>query len=123
MEVPFCNLLGIEFASVQDGASECTLQVRPDHYNPQHCVHGGVLYAMADTGMGAAVYSMMQGDQYCATIEIKMSYFKPVRDGTLKCTTRTIKHGKRVVCLESEVFNHDHLVAKASGSFSIFKAP
>jgi len=121
MEIPFCKLLGMQLESAAEGTSQCTLTVREAHFNPHHCVHGGVLYALADTGMGAALYSRLAPDEYCATIEIKMSYFKVVHDGVLRCTSRVIKHGKRIACLESELFNQDVLVAKASGSFSILK--
>ena len=36
--------------------------------NPHNVVHGAVLYAMADTGMGAALYPTLSADKVCATI-------------------------------------------------------
>lgn len=36
--------------------------------NPRNVVHGAVLYAMADTGMGAALYPTLSADKVCATI-------------------------------------------------------
>jgi acyl-coenzyme A thioesterase PaaI-like protein len=42
------------------------------------------------------------------------------RGDVLKCSTALINKGKTLACLESEVDNNGILVAKASGSYSIF---
>ena len=120
MKIPFVELIGLTFEEVGGGTSLCTLEVRDELFNPQHVVHGGAAYALADTGMGAALTSLLQEGEYCATIEIKISYFKTVTSGTLACKTAVINKGKRVASLESEIWNEGRLVAKASGSFAIF---
>jgi acyl-CoA thioesterase len=76
---------------------------------------------MADTGMGGALYSIMEPDELCASIEINMVYFRAVISGALTCDTRVIHRGKRIATLESEVYNDGSLIAKALGTFSIFK--
>lgn len=76
---------------------------------------------MADTGMGGALYTTLKKGETCATIEIKISYFKPVSAGSLTCKTQVINRGKRVATLESEIFNNERLVAKAMGTYSIFE--
>jgi len=118
---PFAKLIGLVFESRDKGKSVCKLDVSEELYNPQKVVHGGVLYSLADTGMGGALYPLLKSDEYCATIEIKISYFKPVREGTLECRTTLISKGKTVASLESVIFNRGVVVAKASGSYSIFK--
>ena len=120
MRLPFAELIGLTFEEVKEGTSLCTLPVRDELFNPQHVVHGGASYALADSGMGGALTSLLQEGEYCATIEIKISYFKPVTTGTLTCKTVVINKGKRVASLESEIWNEGRLVAKASGSFAIF---
>jgi len=120
MRFPFAELIGLTFEEQGEGTSILALDIRDDLFNPQHVVHGGALYALADTGMGTALYSLLQENEYCATIEIKISYFKPVTSGTLTCRTTVINKGKRVASMESEIWNEGKLVAKASGSFAIF---
>ncbi len=88
--------------------------------NPHQVVHGGVPYSMADTGMGAAVYLSLDPGYLCATVEIKMTYFKPVYSGEIVCETKIINKGKRLVALESFITNNGQLVAKASGTYCIF---
>ena len=120
MRFPFAELIGLTFEEQGEGTSLLSMNIHDDLFNPQHVVHGGALYALADTGMGTALYSLLQENEYCATIEIKISYFKPVTSGTLTCRTTVINKGKRVASMESEIWNEGKLVAKASGSFAIF---
>jgi len=81
MKHPFAKLIGLVFESVEEGKSLCIIDINENLFNPQNVVHGGVLYSMADTGMGGALYPLLKDDEYCATIEIKISYFKPVLEG------------------------------------------
>ena len=118
---PFGDLIGLSFAKVENGYCQCVLEVNDRLMNPQKALHGGVAYSMADTGMGAALYSVMKTDELCASVEISMAYFRAVTAGILTCDTRVIHRSKRIATLESEVYNEGNLIAKAIGIFSIFK--
>jgi len=118
---PFADLIGLKFTKLEKGYSQCTLEVVDKLLNPHKVVHGGVLYSMADTGMGAAAYSNLDKNELCATIEIKINYFKAVNSGTLVCNTKVIHQGRKIVTMDSEVSNDGQIVAKALGTFSIFK--
>lgn len=118
---PFGELIGLEFTQSEDGFSRGVLEVEDKHLNPHNVVHGGVIYSMADTGMGGAVYSCLEEDELCATVEIKIVYMAPVSSGRLTCDTRVVHRGKRIALLESEVKNNERLVAKATGTYSLFK--
>ena len=121
MNHPFADLIGLVFESVHQGRSLCRIEVEDKLLNPHGVVHGSVLSALADTGMGGALYPLLSEDESCATIEIKISYFKPVKDGTLECNTEMLHKGNTVASLESEIFSNDELVAKASGTYAIFR--
>lgn len=122
MEPPsgFSDHVGIEFTDLEAGYSQSTLTVDEHHHNPNAVVHGGVLYTMADTGMGAAMQLAMDEDQQCATIEVKISYLRPVRSGTVTCETTLLRKGRSVAYLESELTSEGDTVARASGSFAVF---
>lgn len=106
-----------------EGKSLATLHIDPGkHHNPQFVAHGAVLYALADTGMGAALYPSLQKGELCATIEIKISYMAAVREGEVTCETKIVSKGKRVAFLESDIFCDGKLVAQANGSYAIFSA-
>jgi len=118
---PFGELIGLDFTRFEEGFTRGVLEVDERHLNPHNVVHGGVIYAMADTGMGGAVYSCLNEDELCATVEIKVVYMAPVTSGRLTCDTRVVHQGKRIAILESEVKNGEKLVAKATGTYSLFK--
>lgn len=121
MQHPFADLIGLAVEPTLNGSSTSSITTTPQLKNPQGVVHGAVLYALADTGMGAAIYPLLSDGYLCATIEIKMNYFAPVFDGDIVCETKIINQGKSVANLESEIRCGDKLVAKANGNFAIFK--
>ena len=118
---PFGDLIGLKFTKVEKGYSQCTLEIVEKLLNPHKVVHGGVLYSMADTGMGAAAYTNLGKNELCATIEIKINYFKATKAGVLTCNTKVIHQGKNIVTMDSEIMNNGQIVAKAIGTYSIFK--
>jgi len=120
MHHPFAELIGLVVEDQLIGFSKCTLVAAAHHLNPHNVVHGAVLYALADTGMGMALYPTLKADEICATIEIKINYFKPVVAGLITCTTALVNRGKTVANLESKIFAGETLLAQANGNYSIF---
>ena len=110
---------GIVFEKVEPGESVCKAEVTTALHNAGGILHGGVPYTMADTGMAMALIATMEGAANFSTVEIKMSYFRPVVEGTLVCRTRMIKKGKRIAFFESTVSEGEHEIAHATGSYCI----
>ena len=120
MHHPFAEFIGLIVEEQRAGFSKCTLQVAEHHRNPHGVVHGAVIYALADTGMGAALYPTLAEGEICATIEVKINYFKPVASGLITCITEVVNRGRTVANLQSRVFSGEMLVAQANGNYSIF---
>ena len=116
----FSDSIGLRFTEMETGHSRGVVEVTDDLKNPHDVLHGGVLYTMADTGMGAAVYTELGADESCATIEVKINYLQPVEDGEVVCETEVIDKGRSVAYLESELTNDGDTVARATGSYSVF---
>ena len=119
---PFAQLIGLSVSGQDAGRSRCVLSVDPKLLNPHRVLHGGVIFSMADTGMGAALYPCLEDDELCATVDIKIAYFGAVTSGLLTCDSRLLHKTRRLAFLDSEVTNDGRPVAKAMGTFSIFKA-
>jgi acyl-CoA thioesterase len=119
MHHPYAEHVGLSVTEQAAGRSTCVLAVRPEHFNPHGVVHGAVLYALADTGMGAALYPTLAAGESCATIQVTMSYFRPVTNGTLRCATELLHRGRTVAHLESRIYAGETLVAAASGNYAI----
>ena len=123
MRHPFAELIDLHFEEQRAGYSRCILEIGEKHLNPNGVAHGAVLYALADTGMGAALHPMLDAGQICATIQITMNYFKPVRPGLVSCATELVNRGKSVAHLESRLYCGESLVATANGNYAIIAAP
>lgn len=46
-------------------------------------VHGGIFADLADAAMGIAFVSTLEEGEAFSTIELKMNYFRPVKEGRL----------------------------------------
>jgi acyl-CoA thioesterase len=119
---PFGELIGLSFSELENGFSRCALRVTDKLLNGNRVLHGGVVYSLADTGMAGALYTDIDEDESCATVDISIVYLAPVTSGILTCETRLVHRGKRIAVLQSEVQNDGRLVAKALGTYSMIKA-
>lgn len=118
---PFGDLIGLRFDSWGEGESHCSIDLEPRLMNPNGVLHGAVVYALADTGMGGALLSALDGGRICTTVEIKISYFRSVTAGRLTCQSRVVYQGKRTAFMEATVCDGDGPVARASGTFAILE--
>jgi len=119
---PFGELIGLNFSQVENGYSRCALQVSDRLLNPNGVLHGGVIYSLADTGMAGALHTDLDEGESCATVEISIVYLAAVTSGTLTCDTKLVHRSGKLAMLESKVENDGRLVAKALGTYSVFKA-
>ncbi len=122
MRHPYADLIGLVIVGGKPGESQLEIAVCENLLNPHNIVHGGVLYSMADTGMGAALYPTLAQGELCATINCAISYFRSVSSGTIACESRVKNRGRTIATLESELWNEGKLIAMAHGQFSIFPA-
>jgi acyl-CoA thioesterase len=120
----FCDLIGLQFTEMEKGFCRTELKITDSHLNPYGTLHGGVVYSLADTGMGGALSTLLEEDERCSTLEIKINYLKSMRSGLLSCDTKVIQKGKNIAFLESEIKNSEGiLMATATGTFNVFKIP
>ena len=106
--------------TIGEGRARFELDVTAQLLNPNGTLHGGVIYSLADTAMGAALFSQLGRGQWCATLEIKMNYLSPVTSGTIAAEAVVISRTKRIGVLEAKVFgDDDRQVELATGTFYI----
>ena len=121
MDHPYADLIGLKVDEIEDGYSKCSLKANEKLFNPHNVIHGAVLYSLADTGMGAALYPSLVKGEICATIEVKINYYSSLKTGIINCISRVVNRGKSVANLESDIYLGEKLVAKANGNYSIFR--
>ena len=92
-QVPFNMLLGMRLRRVhRDGITiECT--VRDELRDSAGLAHGGVAAALADAAVGVAIQAHFKGGRRITTVEMKINYFLPVKDGRLVARSHLLRIG------------------------------
>jgi uncharacterized protein (TIGR00369 family) len=88
--------------------------------NPVGIIQGGFVAAFADSAMGAASVTFAKDRKvFSANAEIKVSFLKPAKVGSLlTCTAYVISGGNRAAFIEAEIADEDgRLIAKASSTY------
>jgi len=115
---PFTKLLGVEFKSLDKGCCTLALSIRDEHFNGAQRVHGGVIFSLLDSAMGAAAYSVLEPHESTATVECKINYTRAVLGGELECVGKVVHAGTRTVVVDGEIWQDGALVSKALGTFA-----
>jgi uncharacterized protein (TIGR00369 family) len=118
---PFDALLGTRPVRVADGEAEMLLELRPEHCNRRGVAHGGVVSALLDTSLGAAVVSTLDAEEWCGTLDLSVQFRDPARHGPLTGHGRVARRGRRVAFAEGEIRDaRGRTVAVAHGVWTIW---
>jgi len=120
---PIALLLGMRPVRLEAGL--VVFECEPDEsvYNPLGLIHGGLACTLADTVAGCAVQSTLGSGFGFTSIDIAVSYLRPVslESGTLTATGRVVKPGRRVAFAEAQIHDGSRsLVATATSSCLVF---
>lgn len=88
--------------------------------NPVGIIQGGFVAAFADSAMGAASVTFAKDRKvFSANAEIKVSFLKPAKVGSLlTCTAYVISGGNRAAFIEAEITDEQgRMIAKASSTY------
>jgi len=88
--------------------------------NTAGIMQGGLVAAFADSSMGAAAVTFLEGRKaFVVNAELKVSFLKPVQIGsTLTCTAYVVSGGRRVSFVEADVRDDaDRLVLRATSTY------
>jgi uncharacterized protein (TIGR00369 family) len=121
---PFHQWAGMELVSIGDGRAELTMELRPQHFNPQGIVHGGIITALADTAIGLALRSQLRPGLTHRTAQLNVHFLAKGEGSRLVGRGRSVHLGQRMGYGESEVLDgQGRLLARASGTFIVLPAP
>src|SRR5580692_2380816 len=101
MQVPPNSDLTLGMVCVDKSTpGRCVWRMRADErfMNPAGIMQGGFLAAFADSSMGAAAVTFVQGRKvFSSNAEMKISFLAAVPEGAnLTCTAEVVSGGKRV---------------------------
>jgi len=111
----FARMLGLSFEYLPQDAPDAekdlcrvSFPVTDLVRNPQGSLHGGAMASAMDISMGHLVNKVAGPG---ATIEIKIQYLRPVRDGTVTCEGRFVRRGRSLSFMESRLSGPDGKLA------------
>jgi uncharacterized protein (TIGR00369 family) len=120
---PISGLMGFAITSVAEGEVVFTCTPDESSYNPIGVVHGGLVCTLLDSVAGCAVQSTLPAGTGYTSLEIKVSYLRPVRADTGELTARgwVTRAGRRAAFAEGDVRSPDgKVVATASSTCLVF---
>ena len=108
-------------AEASDAVDVWEYAVDPAHFNPNGVLHGGVVMALLDTAMGAAVAAVVEpSGRFNAAAQLNVHFLAPVKAGRLRARATIKKMGKRLAFVESEATDDDgHDVAIATSTHAL----
>lgn len=68
-------------------------------------VHGGLIAALADAAMGIAFGRTLLENQDFSTIEMKVNFIRPVREGMVVAKANVVERGLRIGFVDCEITN------------------
>ncbi len=117
---PFARLLEMVAGISQDGRGSALMQIKEKHKQAAGAVQGGLIVTLADFAFHRAVRSLMEPGQLAVTVELKLNFIAPAREGNLTATANIVSRGRRLIVGEMEVTNQDGaLIAKGLGTYSL----
>jgi uncharacterized protein (TIGR00369 family) len=91
--MPFAAACGVEFATVTKDEVVATLAWAPERCTTAGVLHGGALMTLADTAGAVCAFLNLPPGATTSTIESKTNFFRAVRGGSVRATTRPLHAG------------------------------
>jgi uncharacterized protein (TIGR00369 family) len=121
---PFHRWAGLKLMSVGDGQAEIAMDLRPEHFNPQGIVHGGIISAVADTSIGLALRSKLPTGFTHRTAQLNVNFLAKGEGNRLVGRGQAKHLGQRMGYGEAEVLDgNGRVLARASAAFIVLPAP
>jgi uncharacterized protein (TIGR00369 family) len=120
---PITQLMQAKAVSAEVGRVTFTCEPDESAYNPIGTVHGGLVCTLIDSVAGCAVQTTLPKGMGYTSLEIKISYLRPVlvSSGTLTAIGVVTKPGKRAAFADCTVTDASgKLVATGSSTLLVF---
>jgi len=118
----FHNHLGIALEDARTGWARLRMDIKPELINVFGILHGGAVFSLVDTAMGTALIGLLAEKEGMATVEAKINYISPVREGTITAEAEVTHRGRRTAVIESRVTDaRGRSVAVALGTYLILE--
>ncbi len=106
---------GLYIEKLTKEKSIMSVDITENSLNPSGIVHGGLVFGLADTAMGAVAY--LTGRKV-VTVDSNINYLKPCHGKKITCIAEPIKVGKTIGVYQANIYNEGHnLAATVIGTY------
>lgn len=117
---PYFSLLSMEIKDLQWGTSVLEVKLTEKHLQPFGYVHGGAIASVVDAAAFWAVFPQVEKEMGLTTVEMKLNYLAPVKEGKLVAEGRCIRIGKTLALGEAQVRDEKgNLVAHGTATMMV----
>jgi len=104
-DLPFAKLIGIELDQINEGVATLGLEVRNVLMQNNGVVHGGAIASLIDTAAAFAILSVLPSGERVTTVDLTISYLRPLTTGWARATARVVRAGRRLITVSGEVLD------------------
>jgi len=117
-DVPYARLLEIELEDLASGSATLRMRVRKVLTQNHGVVHGGAIASLIDSATAFAIITLLAPNEKVTTVDLAISYLRPVTNGRLICTAKVLRSGRRLLVASADVFDSAQtLVATALSTY------
>jgi uncharacterized protein (TIGR00369 family) len=112
--------IGVQDADVENGTIELAFTATDDFTNPTGNVLGAFLAAMLYDTVGPALLATLDPDQFHSTLELNVSFLRPVQPGRIIGRGRVVhRHGDLAFLEPLLTDSNDELIATATATATV----
>lgn len=111
MSEAFEYQLGVRVTRKHKDGVTCRLDLRPNLYNSEGVLHGGVIASVADEVAWFAIIEVLGGRRKMTTTELKVNYLRPIVGGHLNARGYVLKLGRILNVTRIEIFDERRKLA------------
>lgn len=113
------QMIGMRLVDLRPDEATVAIDMRDDLRQANGVLHGGVTATLVDTAMAFAVRTRVGIDDVTTTIDLTVHYVRPHVSGTLACTAKVVRAGKRIFTVSAEAHNEEgKLIATGLSSYT-----
>lgn len=118
---PVAMLLGANLEEYGGGRAMMTMEATVAHHNAMGTLHGGLLGALADMAVGAALATTLEQGESFTTLTLNANYLRAVIEGPVTATAEVIRRGRRTALVRCRLDHGDRHVAEFDSNCVILR--
>ncbi|QGA53753.1 hotdog fold thioesterase [Sulfolobus sp. E5-1-F] len=115
------NFIGIKFEKLERGYSRLKFNFDEKLTRIGGILHGGIIFTAVDYAGSYAVRTL-ENVKDGVTVELKINFLKPMKDGPFTVEAKVISEGKRLIVVDILAYDgNGNLCAKALGTWVVYR--